>query len=198
MWLHRDPQRNLTRTVCCFFVFSGTLSRSRFNLEGSQRQTCINIDSQCGFCGHQNQLRYKPTKTFQYTHFSCFHPAGVKRGFIKGDAIVASVASVSVWFRSKKRPWKGIFGYDRARNETRTKKWKRGPFFARSLTLVPHSLLLNRTEKTLATQANAIWLLRTNSSKKKNHLKSALRTLNKARGYPTQDKKSRCQRSTLT
>ena len=39
---------------------------------------------------------------------------------------VACVASVSVWFRSKKRPWKGIFGFDRARNETRTKKWKRG------------------------------------------------------------------------
>ena len=143
---------------------------------------------------------------------------------------VACVASVSVWFRSKNRPWKGIFGFDRARNETRTKKWKRedgegkegnacrqtprfwkpafaserstilgdpgavsrvgrkggtkvfeygqkspksrglsasvfylsspplpalllAPFFARSLTLVPHSLLLNRTE-TLATEAN--------------------------------------------
>ena len=39
---------------------------------------------------------------------------------------VACVASVSIWFRSKKRPWKGIFGFDRARNETRTKKWKRG------------------------------------------------------------------------
>ena len=33
---------------------------------------------------------------------------------------VACVASVSVWFRSKKRPWKGIFGFDRARNEART------------------------------------------------------------------------------
>ena len=26
----------------------------------------------------------------------------------------------------QKRPWKGIFGFDRARNETRTKKGKRG------------------------------------------------------------------------
>ena len=51
--------------------------------------------------------------------------------------------SVPVWFRSIKRPWKGIFGFDRARNETRT---------PRSLTLVPCSLLLNRAE-TLATQA---------------------------------------------
>ena len=66
------------------------------------------------------------------------------------------------------------FRFDRARNETRTKTGKRGegegkkgflllsspplpalllaPFFARSLTLVPRSLLLNRTE-TLATHA---------------------------------------------
>ena len=54
---------------------------------------------------------------------------------------IACVASVSVWFRSKKRPWKGIFGFDRARIEMRTKKC-----------LVRHSLLLNRTE-TLVTQA---------------------------------------------
>ena len=62
--------------------------------------------------------------------------------------IVACVASVSVWFRSKKIPWKGIFGLI---------AWeiKREPFFARSLTLVPRSLLLNRTE-TLAALANQI------------------------------------------
>ena len=41
-------------------------------------------------------------------------------GFLTG-----LLASVSVWFRSKKRPWKEIFGFDRARNETRTKN-KRG------------------------------------------------------------------------
>ena len=58
---------------------------------------------------------------------------------------LACVASVSVWFRSKKRPWKGSFGFDRARNLL-------APFFARSLTLAARSLLLNRTE-TLATQA---------------------------------------------
>ena len=39
---------------------------------------------------------------------------------------VAGVASVSVWFRSKKRPWKGIFGFDFARNETKTEKRKEG------------------------------------------------------------------------
>ena len=35
------------------------------------------------------------------------------------------LSSVSVCFRGKKRLWK-IFGFDRARNEMRTKKWKRG------------------------------------------------------------------------
>jgi len=33
------------------------------------------------------KTHYKPTKSFQYTHFSSFHPPGVKRGFIKGEAI---------------------------------------------------------------------------------------------------------------
>ena len=42
---------------------------------------------------------------------------------IPGD--LACVASVSVWFRSKEIPRK-TFGFDRARNETRAKKWKRG------------------------------------------------------------------------
>ena len=30
---------------------------------------------------------YKPTETFQYTHFTLCHPPGVKRGFTKGEAI---------------------------------------------------------------------------------------------------------------
>ena len=38
---------------------------------------------------------------------------------------LASVASFSVWFRSKERPWNGIFGFGRARNGTRAKKGKR-------------------------------------------------------------------------
>ena len=111
MTVQRTTEEYNAHSLLFFSVFSGTLPRSRFNLEGS---------------GHQNQLRYKPTETFQYKHYTCFHSPGVKRGFIKGDAIVACVASVSVWFRSNERSWKGIFGYDCSRNETRTKKWKRG------------------------------------------------------------------------
>jgi len=30
---------------------------------------------------------YRPTETFQYTHFSSCHPPGAKRGFIKGEAL---------------------------------------------------------------------------------------------------------------
>ena len=29
---------------------------------------------------------FKPSETFQYTHFSTCHPSGVKRGFINGEA----------------------------------------------------------------------------------------------------------------
>ena len=39
---------------------------------------------------------------------------------------IACVASVFVWFRGKEIPRKGTFGFDRERNETRAKKWKRG------------------------------------------------------------------------
>ena len=39
-------------------------------------------DSILDICTH-----YKPTETFQYTHFTSCHPLGVKRGFIKGEAL---------------------------------------------------------------------------------------------------------------
>ena len=33
------------------------------------------------------RTHFKPTETFQYTHFSSCHPPGVKRGFVKGEAL---------------------------------------------------------------------------------------------------------------
>ena len=33
------------------------------------------------------KTHYKPTQTFQYTHFNLCHPPGVKNGFIKGEAM---------------------------------------------------------------------------------------------------------------
>jgi len=32
------------------------------------------------------RTHFKPTETFQYTHFSSCHPPGVRKGFIKGEA----------------------------------------------------------------------------------------------------------------
>ena len=48
---------------------------------------------------------------------------------------LAYVASVSVWFRSKEKPRKGTFGFDRARNETRASLLV-APLFSRSLASV--------------------------------------------------------------
>ena len=33
------------------------------------------------------RTRYKPTETFQYTNYNSCHPAGVKKGFVKGEAL---------------------------------------------------------------------------------------------------------------
>ena len=33
------------------------------------------------------RTHFKPTETFQYTHFKSCHPPGVKKGFIKGEAL---------------------------------------------------------------------------------------------------------------
>ena len=34
-----------------------------------------------------DQTHFKPTETFQYTHFSSCHPLSVKRGFVKGETL---------------------------------------------------------------------------------------------------------------
>ena len=33
------------------------------------------------------KTHFKPTKTFQYIHFSSSHPPAVKKGFVKGEAL---------------------------------------------------------------------------------------------------------------
>ena len=48
---------------------------------------------QCDIKFHANEsildikMHFKATETFQYTHFSSSHPAGVKKGFINGEAL---------------------------------------------------------------------------------------------------------------
>ena len=64
-----------------------------------------------------------------------FYHAWVSRKFMVFSICIACVASVSVWFRRKERPWNGILGFGRARNETRAKKWKWGE----ALLLMPFS-----------------------------------------------------------
>ena len=33
------------------------------------------------------RTHFKPTETIQYTHFTSYHPPGVRKGFIKGEAL---------------------------------------------------------------------------------------------------------------
>ena len=33
------------------------------------------------------RIHYQPTETFQYTNYNSCHPAGVKKGFVKGEAL---------------------------------------------------------------------------------------------------------------
>ena len=44
-------------------------------------------DSPFNFTILNSQTHFKPTETFQYTHFSSFHPFNTKKGFNKGEAI---------------------------------------------------------------------------------------------------------------
>ena len=60
-----------------------------------------------------------------HTFFLALNPLKMFRINKKGP-LLACVASVSVWFRSKERPRNGILGFGRARNETRAKKMKVG------------------------------------------------------------------------
>ena len=65
----------------------------KFTAEISDKET-IFLDT-CVYKGDRFRERstldvrthYKPTETFQYTHFSSCHPPGVSKGFIKGEAL---------------------------------------------------------------------------------------------------------------
>ena len=49
------------------------------------------------------QTHFKPTETFQYTHFSSCHPLSVKKGFVKGEALrLLRTNSVKESFEFKK------------------------------------------------------------------------------------------------
>ena len=65
---------------------------------------------------------------------------------------VAYVASVSVWFRSKERPRKGIFGFDSARSETRAK------FFSSGLWLLSLVVCSEIKRKRLLRRVIFLWI----------------------------------------
>ena len=49
------------------------------------------------------ETHFKPTETFQYTHFSSCHPFSVKKGFIKGETLrLLRTNSVNTKFESLK------------------------------------------------------------------------------------------------
>ena len=65
----------------------------KFTAEISDKEI-IFLDT-CGHKGDRFQetsilhvlTHFKPTETFQYTHFSSCHPPGVRKGFIKGESL---------------------------------------------------------------------------------------------------------------
>jgi len=56
-------------------------------------------------------MHFKPTETFQYTLFSSCHPPGVKRGFIKGEALrlLRTNSSKTLFKVPLRRKFEGLF-----------------------------------------------------------------------------------------
>ena len=64
----------------------------KFTAEISETETFLDTNIYKGERFRSNSVldvrtHFKPTETFQYTHFSSCHPPGVKKGFIKGEAL---------------------------------------------------------------------------------------------------------------
>ena len=64
----------------------------KFTAEISETETFLDTNIYKGERFRSNSVldvrtHFKPTETFQYTHFSSCHPPGVKKGFIKGKAL---------------------------------------------------------------------------------------------------------------
>ena len=64
----------------------------KFTAEISETETFLDTNIYKGERFRSNSFlevrtHFKPTETFQYMHFSLCHPPGVKKGFIKGEAL---------------------------------------------------------------------------------------------------------------
>ena len=51
------------------------LDTTLYNRERFEKESILDV-----------RTHYKPTETFQYTNYKSCHPAGVKKGFVKGEA----------------------------------------------------------------------------------------------------------------
>ena len=66
------------KEVSEFVNFANSCFPWHRGLQGTRHSTHKSLDL---------QTHFKPTETFQYTHFSSCHPFNSKKGFIKGEAL---------------------------------------------------------------------------------------------------------------
>ena len=78
------PEKEISRTSSDFTnLFHATI---KFTHEmSSEKVIFLHTEVFKGPCSLTAKTHYKPTETFQYTHFSSSHPLSVKKGFIKGE-----------------------------------------------------------------------------------------------------------------
>ena len=80
--------------LLCTKVFSNNDFRRKLMTSGGRKKTkLVSISSQYWERRFHNRgildirTHFKPTETFQYTHFSSCNPHGVRKGLIKGEAL---------------------------------------------------------------------------------------------------------------
>ena len=74
----------------CAKVVSNNDFRRKLTTSGGRKKTktCFNLESIFYNQGILDiRTHFKPTETFQYTHFSSCNPHGVRKGLIKGEAL---------------------------------------------------------------------------------------------------------------
>ena len=76
--------------LLCAKVVSNNDFRRKLMTSGGRKKTktCFNLESIFYNQGILDiRTHFKPTETFQYTHFSSCNPHGVRKGLIKGEAL---------------------------------------------------------------------------------------------------------------
>ena len=78
-------------------MYTNTKSRNSSNKQTNKHHQTIKFTAEISYTEItfleanvfilDTETYFKPTETFQYTHSSSCHPLGVKKGFIKGEAL---------------------------------------------------------------------------------------------------------------